>query len=80
MVMEQAESASSKTAQSAKVAKLSEAKAQESKKRPIKRLQEKILQKNELIAKLTEVLTRQKMRSGPINRTDPFHYDFGITR
>jgi transposase len=66
MVIEQAEKAFEKTAKSATVAKSSEAKAQELKERQIQRLQDKIVQKNEVIAELMEENVKAKKANGDL--------------
>jgi transposase len=66
MKIEQAERAFEKTAKSATVAKSSEAKAQELKERQIQRLQEKIVQKNEVIAELMEENVKAKKANGDL--------------
>jgi transposase-like protein len=66
MALEHVEKAFEKTAKSAKAAKLSEAKAQELRERQIKRLQEKIIHKNEVIAELMEENVKAKKANGDL--------------
>ena len=66
VVMEQAEKAFEKTAKSDKASKLAEAKINALKEQQIRRLQEKLIPKNEVIAELMEENVRAKKANGDL--------------
>ena len=66
MVVDQAEWAFEKTAKSVKATKLAEAKINELNEKQIKRLQEKLIHKNEVIAELMEENVRAKKANGDL--------------
>jgi transposase len=66
VVMEQAEKAFEKTAKSDKAGKLAEAKINALKEQQIRRLQEKLIHKNEVIAELMEENVRAKKANGDL--------------
>ena len=66
MVVEQAERAFEKTAKSDKANKLAEAKINALKEQQIRRLQEKLIHKNEVIAELMEENVRAKKANGDL--------------
>ena len=66
MVVDQAERAFEKTTKSDKASKLAEAKIHELKERRIKKLEEKIIHKNEVIAELMEENVKAKKDNGDL--------------
>lgn len=66
VVMEQAEKAFEKTTHSDKASKLAEAKINALKEQQIRRLQEKLIHKNEVIAELMEENVRAKKANGDL--------------
>jgi len=66
MALEQVERAFEKTAKSEKVAQRAEAKINELKEQQIKKLEEKLIHKNEVIAELMEENVRAKKANGDL--------------
>ncbi len=66
MVVEQAERAFEKTERRAKASKRAAAKVEDLKEKQIKRLQEKLVQKNEVIAELMEENVKAKKANGDL--------------